>query len=76
MGYSVRFACRVVGVSSAAYYNARKRHQQPSADKYDAVRGGRPRVLRMDTAPEFISHELPQWAAKPDTLEAFILPGM
>ncbi|VDG75291.1 integrase catalytic region [Actinobaculum suis] len=202
MGYSVRFACRVVGVSRAAYYNARKRHQEPSADKYAAlrswlvtfageyrrwgyrrawvkarqagftcgrdvvrrlwrqeglrvfprkaakrrclpvptprtqpaacpgqvwaldfqfdsdyqgktfkicnvideftrehvgfevarsitatavidllenlaaVRGGRPRVLRMDNGPEFISHELTQWAAKQDTIEAFIPPGM
>lgn len=38
MGYSVRFACRVVGVSRAAYYNARTRHQQPSVDKYAALR--------------------------------------
>ena len=38
MGYSVRFACRVVGVSRAAYYNADKLHQQPSVDKYAARR--------------------------------------
>ncbi|MER0107093.1 IS3 family transposase, partial [Corynebacterium sp. KPL2895] len=38
VGYSVRFACRVVGVSRAAYYNARTRHQQPSVDKYAALR--------------------------------------
>ncbi|SDE68437.1 Integrase core domain-containing protein, partial [Actinobaculum suis] len=33
-------------------------------------------VLRMDNGPEFISHELTQWAAKQDTIEAFIPPGM
>ena len=33
VGYSVRFACRVVGVSTAAYYNAGKRHQEPGVDK-------------------------------------------
>lgn len=37
---------------------------------------GRPRVLRMDNGPEFISRELASWAAKQDTVEAFIPPGM
>ncbi|MDK8845759.1 integrase core domain-containing protein [Corynebacterium sp. MSK297] len=41
-----------------------------------AVRGGRPRVLRMDNGSEFISHELTGWAGKHDTVEAFIPPGM
>ncbi|ALA67866.1 integrase [Corynebacterium lactis RW2-5] len=39
-----------------------------------ASRGGRPRVLRMDNGPEFISHELNKWAAKEGTVEAFIPP--
>lgn len=34
----MRFACRVVGVSTAAYYNAGKRHQEPGVDKCAAVR--------------------------------------
>lgn len=33
-------------------------------------------MLRMDNGLEFISHELTQWAAKQDTVEAFIPPGM
>jgi len=37
---------------------------------------GRPRVLRMDNGPEFISRELASWAAKQDTVEAFIPLGM
>ncbi|MDK8478649.1 hypothetical protein QP937_03180 [Corynebacterium pseudodiphtheriticum] len=37
VGYSVRFACRVVRVSTAAYYNAGKCHQEPGVDKYTAV---------------------------------------
>ena len=32
--------------------------------------------LRMDNAPEFISRELASWAAKQDTVEAFIPLGM
>ncbi|MDP9850661.1 hypothetical protein [Corynebacterium lowii] len=38
MGYSTRFACRVIGVSKAAYYNTGKRHQEPGVDKYPALR--------------------------------------
>ncbi|MDK4327162.1 hypothetical protein QPX54_11735 [Corynebacterium propinquum] len=38
VGYSVRFTCRVVGVSRAGYYNACPRHQQPSVDKYAGLR--------------------------------------
>lgn len=30
----------------------------------------------MDNGPEFISRELASWAAKQDTVEAFIPPGM
>lgn len=45
-------------------------------DKCAAVRGGTPRVRRMDNGPEFISHEMTQRAAKQDTVEAFIPPGM
>lgn len=33
-------------------------------------------MLRMDNGLEFISHELTQWAAKHDTVEAFTPPGM
>jgi len=38
VGYSVRFVCRVIGVSTAAYYNVDKHHQVPGVDKYTAVR--------------------------------------
>ncbi|WP_412778868.1 DDE-type integrase/transposase/recombinase [Corynebacterium liangguodongii] len=31
-----------------------------------AARDGRPRVVRMDNGPKFISHELTQWAGKQD----------
>lgn len=37
---------------------------------------GRPRVLRMDNGPEFISKHLAAWAAESDTTLAFIPPGM
>lgn len=36
---------------------------------------GRPKVLRMDNGPEFISHTLEAWAAEQNTIRAFIPPG-
>lgn len=38
-------------------------------------RGTRPRVLRMDNGPEFISHALQAWAKEGSTIQAFIPPG-
>lgn len=38
-------------------------------------RGTRPRVLRMDNGPEFISRALASWAGEEDTVRAFIPPG-
>ena len=38
-------------------------------------RGGRPRVIRMDNGPEFISHALQEWATEDGTIQAFIPPG-
>lgn len=69
-------ARRVVEVSTTAYYNAGKHHQEPGVEKCAAVRGGTLRVLRIDNDPEFISHEMTQRAAKQDTVDAFIPPGM
>ena len=37
--------------------------------------GGRPRVIRMDNGPEFISHALQEWATEDRTIQAFIPPG-
>ena len=37
--------------------------------------GRRPRVLRMDNGPEFISRALEEWAAEQGTVLAFIPPG-
>lgn len=37
--------------------------------------GGRPRVIRMDNGPEFISHALQEWATRDRTIQAFIPPG-
>ena len=37
--------------------------------------GGRPRVIRMDNGPEFISHALQEWATEDGTIQAFIPPG-
>ncbi|QYB16228.1 integrase core domain-containing protein [Schaalia turicensis] len=37
--------------------------------------GGRPRVIRMDNGPEFISHALQEWATEDGTFQAFIPPG-
>lgn len=37
--------------------------------------GGRPRVIRMDNDPEFISHALQEWATEDGTIQAFIPPG-
>lgn len=34
--------------------------------------GGRPRVIRMDNGPEFISHALQEWATEDGTIQAFI----
>ena len=38
-------------------------------------RGQRPRVVRMDNGPEFISKTLQSWAAEEETVQAFIPPG-
>lgn len=40
-----------------------------------ALERGRPKVLRMDNGPEFISDALARWAAEEDTIRAFIPPG-
>jgi hypothetical protein len=45
-------------------------------DDLAAVRGGRPRVLRMDNGPEFISNALREWAELEGTVEAVMPPGM
>jgi len=45
-------------------------------DNLATARGGRPRVLRMDNGPEFISNTLRDWAELEGTVEAFIPPGM
>ena len=38
-------------------------------------RGRRPRVLRMDNGPEFVSKALESWAGEDETIQAFIPPG-
>lgn len=38
-------------------------------------RGQRPRVVRRDNGPEFISKTLQSWAAEEETVQAFIPPG-
>ena len=45
-------------------------------DNLATARGGRPRVLRMDNRPEFISNTLREWAEPEGTVEAFTPPGM
>ncbi|WP_216388167.1 integrase catalytic domain-containing protein [Arcanobacterium phocae] len=37
--------------------------------------GGKPRVIRMDNGPEFISQALHEWAGEDETLQTFIPPG-
>lgn len=39
------------------------------------VHGRRPRVLRMDNGPEFISGVFAAWAGEDETMQAFIPPG-
>ena len=44
-------------------------------DVITLTRGRRPRVLRMDNGPEFISAALEKWAKEEDTIRSFIPPG-